>query len=230
MLPRGRTHPLVTIVDVISVGVGLVTAWWTFGWITVAFLGVFVLVGLFGVYLLRNAADVPASYRSGIVAGTLSTCALGLLGAGPAGVAWAALWGTTAIPVRTLWRRLRPRKSPDPRRPVHDPWNGRLVVMPSPSSSQRDMEDLDLGTLCSLWQHSYFQLLDAEPERMVVALVDYRQRILDELDHRSPQGLSRWLASAPRASGNPLPYLTAPPALTEGESTDPPAQPENGTA
>ena len=54
-----------------------------------------------------------------------------------------------------------------------------------------------------------------------VSVVHYRQRILDELARRDPRGLSQWLASAPRAAGNPLPYLT---------SASPPSQPYGGPA
>jgi hypothetical protein len=40
-----------------------------------------------------------------------------------------------------------------------------------------------------------------------LAVVEQRQRYLDELYRRSPDGLAAWFASGARASGDPLPYV-----------------------
>jgi len=71
----------------------------------------------------------------------------------------------------------------------------------------RELRFLDDEALCLAWRRS-FRLLEVAPsaaERLSV--VEQRQQYLDELNRRSPEGLTAWLASGARASGNPLPYV-----------------------
>jgi hypothetical protein len=70
-----------------------------------------------------------------------------------------------------------------------------------------DLAVLDDEALCLAWRHSFLLLEGArsEPERMRV--VRQRERYLDELQRRCPQGFAAWLAAGARASGNPLPFL-----------------------
>ena len=42
----------------------------------------------------------------------------------------------------------------------------------------------------------------------VAAIADFRQRCLDELEHRHPQGFARWMRSGPVATGDPTPFVT----------------------
>jgi len=49
------------------------------------------------------------------------------------------------------------------------------------------------------------------PSFKAFAVVQLRQRYLDELQRRCPQGVARWLASGARAAGNPMTYLESRP-------------------
>ncbi|WP_432479942.1 hypothetical protein [Nocardioides sp. GXQ0305] len=181
---------------------GLTTCWAIVGpeslyW--VAFLG---LVGVVVVHLVRVSEDVDVGYWRGAFAGLHAMSWMGLLLAfGLAGLLWVCALVATTGPARWLWaRRVRGSTAAPP-----TPEPGRETADLGPTS--RQLPDLDLGGLCRAWRRSYFTLLDARPPTSRAAVVDYRQRILDEIDHRDPQGLSLWLASGPPASGNPLPFL-----------------------
>jgi hypothetical protein len=66
---------------------------------------------------------------------------------------------------------------------------------------------LDDAELCLAWRRSFVLLNEAASPREKMVVVSLRQRYLDELQRRSPSGVSRWLESGARASGNPLPFL-----------------------
>ncbi len=66
---------------------------------------------------------------------------------------------------------------------------------------------LDDRALCLAWRRSFVQLEAARSAAERLAVVEQRQKYLDELHRRSPDGLAAWLASGARASGNPLPYV-----------------------
>ena len=75
------------------------------------------------------------------------------------------------------------------------------------ASAAQALTDHDL---CRAWCTSFDVLQsvsDVEARARVVAL---RQAYLDELDRRNPLGLSAWLASGARATGNPDRYLSRP--------------------
>ena len=75
------------------------------------------------------------------------------------------------------------------------------------ASAARALTDHDL---CRAWCTSFDVLQsvsDVEARARVVAL---RQAYLDELERRDPPGLSAWLASGARATGNPDRYLSRP--------------------
>jgi hypothetical protein len=70
-----------------------------------------------------------------------------------------------------------------------------------------ELESLDDVTLCMAWRKSFVELEAAASMVDRLAVIEHRQRCLDELQRRSPHGVAAWLSSGARASGNPLPYL-----------------------
>jgi hypothetical protein len=62
--------------------------------------------------------------------------------------------------------------------------------------------------LCLAWRHSFVSLQGAATPTERTQLVLARQCYLDELTRRHPGGMTKWLASGPRAAGNPMPFLT----------------------
>jgi hypothetical protein len=72
----------------------------------------------------------------------------------------------------------------------------------------RDLSSLDNDALCLAWRRSFLLLEAAHSAVDRLSIVEQRQKYLDELHRRSPQGLAAWLASGARASGNPLPYVS----------------------
>ncbi|HEY9335284.1 MAG TPA: hypothetical protein VIQ79_12705, partial [Kribbella sp.] len=70
-----------------------------------------------------------------------------------------------------------------------------------------ELARLDDEALCLEWRRSFFRLEAASTASARLAVVQERQRYLDELHRRSPDGLAAWFASGARASGDPLPYV-----------------------
>ncbi|MEV0283216.1 hypothetical protein AB0H36_03760 [Kribbella sp. NPDC050820] len=61
--------------------------------------------------------------------------------------------------------------------------------------------------LCLAWRRSFLLLEAARSAQARLTVVEERQRYLDELYRRSPDGVAAWLAAGALASGNPLPYV-----------------------
>jgi hypothetical protein len=61
--------------------------------------------------------------------------------------------------------------------------------------------------LCRAWRKSYFDLTRSQSLPASLRIVQERQGYLDELERRSPHGLSAWLSSGARAAGNPSRYI-----------------------
>lgn len=70
------------------------------------------------------------------------------------------------------------------------------------------LSDLTDEQLCLEWRASYVALQGPVSHRQLIRIVRERQGYLDELERRSPQGFTAWLASGAWASSTPLPYLT----------------------
>ncbi|MEV0788938.1 hypothetical protein [Kribbella sp. NPDC050459] len=75
------------------------------------------------------------------------------------------------------------------------------------SGAAAELARLDDEALCLEWRRSFFRLEAASTASARLAVVQERQRYLDELHRRSPDGLAAWFASGARASGDPLPYV-----------------------
>jgi len=69
---------------------------------------------------------------------------------------------------------------------------------------------LSTNDLCREWMATYGELAGAPSSAARLRIVMKRQRCLDELERRNPEGLQAWLASAASAGGDPRRYLTGP--------------------
>jgi hypothetical protein len=72
-------------------------------------------------------------------------------------------------------------------------------------------------SLCLEWRSSYVALSVAQSPDARLRIVKARQRFLDELERRDPDGLRAWLESGPSAGGDPGCFLRS------GRSDRPPA-------
>ncbi len=204
----------------LSMAVGLASCWMTLGPACLYWMAFISVVGLLVVHLVRisEEEEMELGYGVGLLSGAVAMGWVGLLLAFDfLGLVWVCILIATTGPGLAAWRRFLGRTGPAP--------DGLATTSTGSTSAPSrvaaagtdvrgavlDLPDLDVDALCLVWRRSYFQLLDADPTTGRAAVVDYRQRILDEIDHRDARGLNRWLASGPRASGNPFPYLEAAP-------------------
>jgi hypothetical protein len=88
-----------------------------------------------------------------------------------------------------------PAPAPAPLRAADEPWMSRSV------------EAMDDATLCLAWRSSYVALQRACTTKRALGITRRRQVLLDELERRNATGFSAWLASSPRAAGDPSRYL-----------------------
>lgn len=72
----------------------------------------------------------------------------------------------------------------------------------------RSVGELSDDELCLAWRRSFTQLKRAASADRRQAMVDVRRAYLDELEHRHPDSFATWLASNPRAAGNPARFFT----------------------
>jgi hypothetical protein len=127
----------------------------------------------------------------------------GLVGA--LGVVMAATWPLAGIVVLTVpaycLRKLR----------EHGHLSGRESSRPEepgPKSPPRiALELLDDRALCLAWRVSFSGLQRAGTAEQRLRIVDERRAYLDELERRTASGLAAWLASGPRAAGDPSRFV-----------------------
>ncbi|MFD7154201.1 hypothetical protein ACFV9C_06375 [Kribbella sp. NPDC059898] len=81
------------------------------------------------------------------------------------------------------------------RRPAHD------------LADLADLADLSDEALCLAWRASFPGLQRALSLADHLRVVDERRAYLDELDRRHPEGVAAWLASNPRAAGDPTRFV-----------------------
>jgi hypothetical protein len=72
----------------------------------------------------------------------------------------------------------------------------------------RSVGELSDEELCLAWRRSFNQLQRAMSADRRQAMVDVRRAYLDELERRHPDSFATWLASNPRAAGNPARFFT----------------------
>ncbi|MET7279468.1 hypothetical protein ABZS29_14630 [Kribbella sp. NPDC005582] len=79
-----------------------------------------------------------------------------------------------------------------------------------PTMPGTHQQALSTSDLCREWMATYGELVNAPSSAARLRIVMKRQRCLDELERRDPDGLQAWLASAASAGGDPRRYLTGP--------------------
>jgi hypothetical protein len=75
-----------------------------------------------------------------------------------------------------------------------------------------DLDSLSDPDLCHAWRASFSALESASTSSQRARVAQARQRYLDELERRNPDGLMAWLASGARAAADPSRYLLESPA------------------
>jgi hypothetical protein len=166
------------------------------------------------VYAEDGRRAVPKIARVALAAGLIAPAALGLVVVCKlAGVLVVLMLVGTSPALKPVVRGRRfargdpPAVQPESRTPdLPAPWGE-----PSPNSRAaepvRELSSLDDDALCLAWRRSFLLLEDARSVADRLSIVELRQKYLDELHQRSPEGIAAWLASGARASGNPRPYL-----------------------
>lgn len=223
---RSRVTPTgalwMTLTQALSVAVGLGCAFLILGAVSVSFLVCMGAIGLLVVCLTRIPGNRSVRVETGLMPAVVAMSWIGMvLAFGILGAVWGCALVYSVVPVRRWRPRLSRRLD---RWSVSTPLADAVPASVPIGRMTRNLPDLDLDRLCVMWHRSYFQLLDAArtPDSSVV--VEYRQRILDEIYRRDPRGVSRWLASGPRASASPLTFLrsaASPPDENEGAGGHP---------
>lgn len=85
----------------------------------------------------------------------------------------------------------------------------------------RPVAGMDDEALCLAWRSSYVALQRTSSMARELAIVQRRQELLDELERRSARGFSAWLASSPRAAGDPSRYLADDPRARHRPRAEP---------
>ncbi|WP_350278036.1 hypothetical protein [Kribbella sp. HUAS MG21] len=72
----------------------------------------------------------------------------------------------------------------------------------------RSVGELSDEELCLAWRRSFTQLERTTSADRRQAMADVRRAYLDELERRHPESFASWLASNPRAAGDPARFFT----------------------
>ena len=171
---------------------------------------------------------VPKIASVAITSGLVAAAAIGLMSSlGLAGalivlILAATAPGLTAF-VRARWFAPQDRSTMkgEPVTPAGGQVVSRDIGITERRELPRDLSSLDDYTLCLAWRRSFLMLEACRTATERLSIVEQRQKYLDELHRRSPDGLAAWFASGARASGNPLPYVGKPPPLTDDDPDDP---------
>ncbi|MGZ0147783.1 hypothetical protein ACXJJ3_12005 [Kribbella sp. WER1] len=95
-------------------------------------------------------------------------------------------------------------------------WFGQQPVVRTPRPVRRparkvqaseDLADLSDEALCLAWRASFPGLQRAGSAAEQLRVVEERRAYLDELDRRHPDRVAAWLASNPRAAGDPAKFV-----------------------
>lgn len=180
-----------------------------------AFRSVSVAIGVIAATVLLPAEILGVALLAIVVA---AATALGLYGGGDAArwtrgqvvtAAAAATAGTTLVlgltvvlGLSVLWLAVLLAATSPPA--VH--WYG-VRLGASTASERLDVPQRSTADLCRQWRESYEALRQARTDKQRLHIVLERQRCLDELDRRDPEGLQAWLASSASAAGDPSRFL-----------------------
>ena len=202
-----------------------------FTWSPVNIIMLVVLAGLMGgvtaAVILTNP-DAPSHEprdrrriigRSAVLsgAGTLSFVGLGtLLGAPTAVLLAAVVVGGSPYIIRycVRWLTERGHLTTAPvelARPER--FSTPTVVQVIPAQPDRETKppvapgDLTDQALCLAWRASFSALQKAGSPKERLRIVDQRRAYLDEIERRTTHGMAAWLASGPRAAGDPSRFV-----------------------
>ncbi|WP_344190974.1 hypothetical protein [Kribbella karoonensis] len=104
--------------------------------------------------------------------------------------------------------RLRRRRQMDRKLPSAPSLQQQLPLPKYLTAVVRGVGELTDEELCLAWRRSFTQLERAIRPDHRQAMVDVRRAYLDELERRHPESFASWLASNPRAAGNPARFFT----------------------
>ena len=106
-----------------------------------------------------------------------------------------------------IWPLPFPAREPEPeRRPeVESIDETTIVQLDSVRPTLRDLSDEEL---CLAWRRSFKQLQSSTGRELRLGVADVRRAYLDELERRQPEAFAAWLASGPRAAGDPARFFT----------------------
>jgi hypothetical protein len=96
-------------------------------------------------------------------------------------------------------------------------WYGGLLRGKADRPHCPDASVVSTSQLCREWLESYEALSQVTSSTARLRIVMARQRCLDELERRDPDGLHAWLSASASAGGDPSRFLT------HGRSDTPPA-------
>jgi len=153
-------------------------------------------------------------------AGTLSFIGLGTLLGTPTAVLLAVIVvGGSPYAIQYSVRRLTEQghldaASPKPHRPDRADRAAKPAVLPMTGTGPgSDMmphiapDALSDEALCLAWRASFSALHKAGSPAQRLRIVDERRAYLDEIERRTTNGMAAWLASGPRAAGDPSRFV-----------------------
>jgi hypothetical protein len=168
----------------------------------------------------RDRRRIVARTTALTAGGTVSFIGLGtLLGAPTAVLLVAIVVGGSPYTIRYCLRWLSEhdyltRSSPQPRQPDRADDSTMLAIAailgtdpdqaPKPHVAPDALSD---EALCVAWRASFSALQRASSPAQRLRIVDERRAYLDEIERRSARGMAAWLASGPRAAGDPTRFV-----------------------
>lgn len=199
-----------------AAGLFCAIATWGLQWAltSVIFVGVSAAIVATSIWAEDGRRAVPRIARVALAAGLIAPAAVGLVVVCKlAGVLVVLmLAGTTPaltslVRARRLARGNLPVVQPESATPDLPAPSGQPSLNSFAAKPAGELSSLGDDALCLAWRRSFLLLEDARSAAERLSVVEQRQKYLDELHQRSPEGIAAWLASGARASGNPLPYL-----------------------
>ncbi|TCC07198.1 hypothetical protein [Kribbella soli] len=168
----------------------------------------------------RDRRRIVATSTALAAGGTVSFVGLGnLVGAATAVLLLVIVVGGSPYVIRYSVRWLSEhghltRSSPQPRQPDRADDSAMLAIAailgtdsdqaPKPHVAPDALSD---GALCVAWRASFSALQRAGSPAQRLRIVEERRAYLDEIERRTAHGMAAWLASGPRAAGDPSRFV-----------------------
>jgi hypothetical protein len=97
--------------------------------------------------------------------------------------------------------------NPDDRTPLPPPAGIPPVESDGLPAPRVVLSSLTDDALCLAWRVSFSALRRAESQAQRLSIIEERRAYLDEIERRNAAGLAAWLASGPRAAGDPSRFV-----------------------